>query len=95
MTKPAETAALVDRFLQVLDDWIEPVTIKQICNADRSVTRYQVASALKFLTSEGLVYSEEVRRGIVYLPAKRRPVCPIQDLLCLGPKRFSERATHG
>jgi len=84
MIRSVKVQELVDWFLIHLNEWTEPVTMKDLAEVESGYTRNHLVAALKFLAAEELIYkySEDTHGLIHWLPTRLRPVCPIQELIC-------------
>jgi len=84
MIRSVKVQALVDWFLVHLNDWTEPVTVRDLAAVESGWNRDNFVAAIKFLAAEELIYkySEDTRGLIHWLPTRLRPVSPIQELIC-------------
>lgn len=84
MSKSLKVQSLVDWFLIHMDEWSEPVMVKDLAAVDSGWSRPDFLDAIKRLHDLNLIYkySEDSHGLIRWLPTSRRPVCAVQDLIC-------------
>lgn len=82
----AEAVALIS---DLLDVWEVPVCAADLYKAHPDISRYTYAHALKQMHDAGLLYSHAgVGDRMYYIAVGKRPMCPVQELICKGRIEF-------
>ena len=77
------TTQIIHVLLEVIDLWEAPATCADLAKALGQRT-FKVAAALKFLTSEGVLFRQDVCEKSLYIPTEKRERNLIQEYLCTG-----------
>ena len=89
-----EVEQVIDWLCEAVPAWKKAVTVGQLIKASPHIPRRRMAMALKHLTRTGVLWCELRDDVSYYAPEALRPYCGIQELICLGPRQFCERAAR-
>lgn len=85
MSISKECAQAIEYMTDLLDVWEVPVCAADLYKAHPGISRYTYAHALKQMQDASILYAQAgARDRTYYIPVGRRPMCPVQELICKG-----------